>query len=296
MNRPLTLLLTLLLSGVALAGCTTGDDADADPTPTTTVTDPTPATPTVTPTATTPTPVTPTPDVNETPTLGADSYTLETVGIPAQIEQGKAFNYTLHVNGTLQSMSNHVGAHFRNTREGTVDAANMTGACPHPSGNWTLGGTFNLTCTFDAPGTYYVYGHARVSEANETFNYWSEPAQVKVRNFTINLTGVPSTPQVAGQNFTFTMTIAGSENTTSNHIGAHFWNATQAAPSAATAGACSHSEGATLGTYTVTCDVPTGGAASSRMYVRGHLRITEGGAQTNFWSAEHEVTVLGNLL
>lgn len=291
MNRSPTLLLTLLLAGAALAGCTGGDEGAPTPTP-----DVTPTVATPTPTLTTPTPATPTPPVNETPALGNDTYALATAGIPAQAEVGKPFNYTLYVNGTFEATSNHIGAHFRNTTEGALSASAM-GACSHIGTNETLPGEFNLTCTLDTPGTHYVYGHVRITENGETYNYWAEPRAVKVRNYTINLTGVPSTAQASSQNFTFTMAIQGTENVTSDHIGAHFWNATTSAPTAANAaGACSHVAGAAIDTFTVTCQIAHAGVTPGTYYLRGHLRITEGGSQVNFWSSEHEVTVLGSLL
>lgn len=300
-----TTLLTLLLGvSLVLAGCTGGDDpAPGTPTGST----PTGSTPTTTtPASTTPvnaTPTTPTtPAANDTGNategLTNASYALTAVGIPAQVEVGRAFNFTLFANGTLNRTTEHVGAHYADNvtttppGPGRRDCAHATGSVP---------GVWLVNCTISQPGTWHVFGHLRLVENGTTYDYWAAPQAVKVRNYTLTLAGFPTTPQVSNQSFTFTLNLTGTENVTSDHVGAHVFNASTPNPTvsaqvAPAVGVCTHGSGFTAGNHTVSCTIVHNGAAPGTYYVRGHLRITEGGVQTNFWSAEHTVTVLGSVI
>lgn len=298
-----TTLLTLLLGlSLALAGCTGGDDGDAPATSTPVSTPPATSTPVATtPVNATPTPTTPPPangTDNETAGLANDSYTLAAIGIPAQVEAGKKFNFTLFVNGTLSRTSDHIGAHYADNITVSPPGAGRRD-CEHPTG--AVPGVYLVNCTITTPGTWHVFGHLRLAENGTTYNYWAAPQAVKVRAYNLTLVGFPTAPQVSNQSFTFTLNVNGTENVTSDHIGAHVFNASTATPTvsgqvAAAVGSCTHANGATAGNHTVTCTITHAGATPGTYYVRGHLRITEGGVQTNFWSAEHTVTVLGSVI
>jgi hypothetical protein len=148
-------------------------------------------------------------------------------------------------------------------------------------------------------GTWYVYGHARVNDSGTLVNWWSAPMIVHVRNFTLETSGFPATPQTNNQSFSFTLYLNGTQNVTTDHIGAHYWNATNAEPTTANAtGACDHQAGGSTGVYAITCKIPyagTGGPLSATpqiVYVRAHLRVTDGGTALSWWGPEQAVTVL----
>lgn len=280
MLRTQTILLTLTLVAAALAGCTGGDEPPTTTTPETT--------PTTTPTTTTPV-TTPSNQTNGSSPLDASTFVLATSGVPGQAEPGKKVNFTLYVNGSQTVASDHIGAHYA-----TNDTTNPPGPgrqdCEHANG--TLGGVFNVSCTFATEGTFYVWGHARVTDAAGEHNWWtSAPFVVKVRTYNLTLAGVPSS---AGSetNFTFTLNVTGMDNATSDHIGAHFWSASEANPTVANAaGACAHTEGGVLGSHTVTCSIESSGLTPTTFYVRGHVRLTEGGSTLEWWSPEASVSV-----
>lgn len=289
MRRTFALLLTLLLAGAALAGCATPnaddeEDDEVEPTPMT-MTPTTVVTPTPTPTMT--------PSPTPTPALDSSTYSLSTTGVPGQALPGEAFNFTLYANGSVNATSDHIGAHFSNN-----DTTNPPGAgrgdCAHQSGD--LPGTFVVDCTLASEGTWYVWGHARINDSGEIRNWWTAaPSVVKVRNYTLNATGFPTNPPASKQNFTFTLRVNGTDNATTDHLGAHFWNATQSAPTVAnSAGACAHTNATgVIGTFTVTCSIENTGLTAKDFFVRGHLRISEGGSTLNWWSDEVKVSVVG---
>lgn len=278
--RSLALLLVL---AVAAAGCTMPGSGDT----TTTSTSPTGSTSTTT---TTMPPVTTTPPVNDTPVLTNATWTVSTTGIPAQAKPGVQFNFTLDVNGTTTFASQHIGGHFAdNTTSALVPAAMK--ACDHQAGQ--LPGTFNISCTMADEGTWYLYGHAQAIQ-NETFNYWALPSAVKVRNYTLNLTGAPGTPLASNQSFTLNMNVTGKDNATSDHIGAHWFNATTNNPTpASSAGNCALKTGSVIDVHAVKCAIPNTGTGPKTFFVYGHVRIVEGGVTLDWWSAPVEVQVLG---
>lgn len=284
MKRTLVLLFTALLSSVALAGCAADEEEPVETTPTPVETTPTEPTP-VEPTPTEPTPTEPTP---ETPTFQEDTYALATHGIPDFVRQGASFNFTLWVNGTTETASDHVGAHYADDMVDTPDAKTMKG-CEHQSGE--LPGEFTVTCTIEEEGTWFVYGHARVSAGEETFNYWAAPEQVTViGNYTLTTSlnaGVPTTVAL-GDTLNFTLTIAGDENVTSDHVGAHFGANSTTEPSVkAYAQACAHQTVAVPGEVTVTCEF----AEAGTYYLRGHMRFGSGAEAINFWT-DQEYTII----
>lgn len=283
MSRIATIL-AVLLASTALAGCTLNGGDDGNGTTTTTTT----TTPTGT-TTTTP----PTPNGNETAPLTNATFTVATSGVPAQAQPGQRFNFTVYVNGTRNATSDHVGAHYADNATAGPNATAMK-ACEHQQG--ALPGAFNVACRIDETGTWYLYGHARGNDTGGTFDWWATPVEVKVRNYTLNLTGAPSTPPLGNSSFALSLAIAGSENVTSDHIGAHFFNSTTATPTVATsAGACAHVNAAVIDTHAIECRIPNASPTPKTMYVYGHLRIVQGGVTLEWWSAPVEVTVAPGL-
>ncbi|HET6405863.1 MAG TPA: hypothetical protein VFH78_14565 [Candidatus Thermoplasmatota archaeon] len=291
--RTLTLLLTALLAGAALAGCTANDGGDEPPATTTPQASTPAATPTLTPTATpvaTP-PVTPT---TGTSPLDSSTYTIETVGMPTQVKPGTRFNFTMYVNGSLSRESDHVGAHYADND--TVSPPEVPGRrdCEHDDG--TFPGVFVVNCTLQNVGTWHVWGHARINDSGELRNWWSAtPFQVKVRDYNVTLSNVPTSMQQSNQSFTVTLALAainGSDNVTSDHIGVHWWNATEPEPTTAnSAGLCEHVAGGSVGTYTIACAIANSGVTPTTFYIRGHLRLVDGPSSLSWWSAEHTVQI-----
>lgn len=292
MRRVASLLLALLLAATALAGCTEPGADDETPTPTPTAE----ATPTpiiATPTSTeTPTP-TPTPPTTA-PVLDSSTYALETTGMPGQALPGARFNFTLYANGSVTHASDHIGAHYADNDTTSPPVTPGRKDCEHVAGD--LPGTFEVLCTIMDEGTWHVWGHARINDSGELRNWWSEPFVVKVRNYSLNASGFPTNPPTSKQNFTFTLTVNGTDNATTEHLGAHYWNATQSAPTVANSmGACQHAPAATgaLGTHTITCSIENTGLAPKDFFLRGHVRITEGGTTLDWWSDEVKVSIVG---
>lgn len=281
MSRTVTLMATFVLAAAALAGCTMGgNDGQTTTTTTTTAT-------TTTPTTTTQ--VTSTPPTTPTPTLSNSTFVIATSGVPAQVKVGQKFNFTVTATGSTAYATDHIGAHYANNTTNTPVATAMK-SCDH--GVATLPAAIMTNCTFDAPGTWHVYGHARGIEGNQTYDWWAAPTEVKARAFTLNLTGAPSTPPLGNSSFTLTLAINGTENVTSDHIGAHWFNTTTADPTVATsAGACTHVTGPSVNTHAIECKIPNTGAAPRAVQVYGHLRIVEGGITLDWWSGPVEVTI-----
>lgn len=293
MSRSLTLLLTLVIAASALAGCTLGgkDNDDTVVTPivdTTPTTDPfatpPPVTPAVTPSVTPPT----------APVLDTSSYGLAAAGAPGQAKPGSKFNFTLFANGTTTHASDHIGAHYANNDTAAPNASAMK-ACDHATGN--LPGQFVVTCTLADQGTWYIYGHARITDTSQHDWWVATPLVVKVRDYTLAVSGIPTNAQTSGGNFSFQVNISGTDNVTTDHIGAHFWNASETNPTIQNAaGACAHIASGAVGNYTISCSITNPGAlAPHDYYLRGHLRIVEGGTTLEWWSPEQKVTVLGSL-
>ncbi|GEM_PF-4868848 len=289
--RPI--LLALLALAVALAGC-----SGSNSTPSTTPSSSTPASSTPassTPATSTPatsTPVSSTPATSTpatTPTtpggLGPDSYTLTTV-VPTMAAMGHAFNVTLHVAGSLQFSSDHIGAHFAATPQPAPDASKMQ-ACAHQSGS--LPGDFVVSCNVTSAGTYYLRGHARVTENNVTHEYWGPEATVQVVNATVSLSGFPPT-FIAGTPFSFKLAISGDSGTASV-INARYGGNQSATPSAAAyPSTCQPTSGSAPGNYTITCTISQQGT----YYLRGFATFGDAStSQATFWSDEQRIVVAG---
>lgn len=280
MPRPASLLLTILLLGAALAGCADGEDAPPATSPATTT-----PTPTEDPVGTTPG----TPPANETTSpLDSSTYTLDAAGIPAQVKPGQRVEFVLFVNGTVVRESDHVGAHYADN-DTTTPPAEGRRDCEHQAGE--LPGLFTVACTFQDVGTWYVWGHARINDSGELRNWWTAaPAVVRVRNHTLALFDVPSSA-ASGANFTFRLNVSGGENVTTDHIGAHFFNDTNASTTATAAGDCEHVSGDAIGNHTLTCSIDLSGVTPRDFYVRGHLRVTQGDVTLSWWSGPQRVSI-----
>lgn len=291
--RSFTLLLTALLAGAALAGCTGGDDG-ADPTPTTTTPGTTPSDPFATPPGTpaaSPAPTTPTPG----PAVDSNSFTLQTTGAPTQVKTGAGITFTLYANGTANATSDHIGAHYADN-DTTTPTTPGRKDCEHTNG--TLPGSWSVGCTFAEAGTWHVYGHAQAQGAVDRVNFWATPFVVRVRDY--NLTATVPAQATYGTDFDVILNVTalgGSDNATSDHVGAHWFNDTTGMSEAESAGSCAHLAGSTgvVGTHTITCNVPQEGdipaSASRTVYVRGHVRVTEGGTTLSWWSEPYAVSV-----
>jgi len=280
MPRVATLLLTTLLVGVALAGCTGGDETPPTTTPETT--------PPATQDPVTTTPVTTTPDMTPSP-FDSSTYTLEAAGLPAQVKPGQRVNFTLFVNGTLTSLSDHVGAHYADN-DTTSPPAEGRRDCEHQAGD--LPGLFTVACTFLDVGTWYVWGHARINDSGELRNWWTAaPTVVHVRNHTLVLSGVPTSPQASRANFTVNLSISGSENVTTDHVGAHYFNDSTNATTDTAAGDCQHVTGGAIANHTITCAIELDGVAPKEYFLRGHLRVTQGDVVLSWWSEPQRVTI-----
>ena len=287
--RSFSFLLISVLVAAALAGCTGGDDTTSTPTPD--VTEP----PLVTPTTTTPPVTTPIVTPTTQPVLDSSTYSLTSVGIPTMAKPGAKFNFTLFVNGSVARNSDHLGAHFADND--TTDPPVSPGRkdCEHDT-DADLPGVFVVNCTINDIGTWYVWGHARINDSGELRNWWpTTPAIVKVRDYNATLSGVPTNIQTSGANFSVTLTLAAigaSENVTSNHIGVHYWNATEQNPSRANAaGACEHAAGGAVGTYTIACNIVNSGVTPKEHYLRGHLLLEDATTSLSWWSQEYAVNI-----
>lgn len=285
--RTLPLLLTALLAGAALAGCTGGDDSDSDPTPATATPGATPSDPFATPTATTPGATPPaTPPTTAPPAL---DFTLAVAGAATQAKPNQTTSFTLHVNGTATTTTEHVGAHYANNATASPPGAGRSD-CPHQGG--VLPGSFNVSCTFAATGTWHVFGHAQANDGATVVDWWAPAFAIRVRDYNLTLAGVPTTA-ADETNFSFTLNVTAlgaSDNATSNHIGAHYFNNTTDSTTETAAGTCEHTTGGVVGPHRVTCNIDAGGLTRD-VYVRGHVRITEGDVTLSWWSEPYKVTL-----
>ncbi len=220
----------------------------------------------------------------------APAYTL-TATIPDEVRLGAQLAFTLNVEGTETFATDHIGAHWWTSSQADPTAALSTSTgCAHVEGQ--LPGDYAVSCTFDAPGVYYVRGHARVDVEGVLHNYWTDEQVVHAvpepNQWILAVDGIP-TEVTQGQEFTFTLTIDGEPEVSSEHIGGHWWRAGEAAENdlSMSVGGCSHTQGTAPGTYTVTCDME----AKGEFEVFGHLRVTVGEKNYEFWSESYPVTV-----
>ena len=114
----------------------------------------------------------------EDASLALDTYTLM---MHDAEETGAGLNFTMTVTGDMAGNSDHIGGHYWSTdvADPTASFGDAAGGCAHVAGGGDLPGTFAVTC--DLPeGTWYVFGHVRVTEGEEKFNFWTESREVVV--------------------------------------------------------------------------------------------------------------------
>ncbi len=112
----------------------------------------------------------------------ATEYKLATLGVPAAVDPGTNFTFTLTITGAVTKASKHVGAHWGAiSTTAAPSTAIYSKACVHQEG--TVPGTFTVTCNMSAPGTHYLRGHLQVLDDGKTVNYWSDEARVRVKGF-----------------------------------------------------------------------------------------------------------------
>lgn len=111
---------------------------------------------------------------------------IEVVDLALRIENattsadvGQAITFDLHVEGTSQAHSDHIGAHYwtEKTEDPTADFADQAGACQHQAAD--LPAVLTVTCTWDSAGTYHVYGHVRLGDQRH-LNLWTSAMTVQV--------------------------------------------------------------------------------------------------------------------
>jgi hypothetical protein len=88
--------------------------------------------------------------------------------------------------------------------------------------------------------------------------------------------------------FNISLHVAGAQQFSSNHVGAHYASSPQASPDAATMQACAHQSGTLPGDFVVSCNV----TAAGTIYLRGHARVTENNVTHEYWGPEVAITVL----
>lgn len=121
---------------------------------------------------------------NETPLTvrpawtATGNYTLNLTGVPTVARAGENVTMNLTIAGPT-GLSSHYGAHFGGNSTGTPAIPAYPNACMHQDSptNVPPGAPFVVTCTFPAPGTYYVRGHMFITEglplASSGNHYWS---------------------------------------------------------------------------------------------------------------------------
>ncbi len=114
--------------------------------------------------------------------------------------------------------------------------------------------------------------------------------EMKLNAYKLSTSGVPSLV-AADESFSFELQATGAPESTSTHIGAHYWSAPPQDPTASLADGrgCEHTseETAVPGTYTVTCAIEEAGT----WHVYGHVRVEIAGQKFDFWAAPVAVNV-----
>lgn len=115
----------------------------------------------------------------------AGNYTLNLTGVPTVARANVSVPMNLTITGP-PGVSSHFGAHFNTTGTGAPTVAAYGQACTHQTTPTPVptSAPFALTCTFPAPGTYYLRGHLRIDEGlplPATNNYWTSEYVILVR-------------------------------------------------------------------------------------------------------------------
>jgi hypothetical protein len=103
----------------------------------------------------------------------ASSYLVTVEGFPVTpVPSNTTFTFTDRITGEEVRASDHIGAHFGANSTQAPSTTAYPFACVHTQGD--LPGTYQVTCTAPTlPGTYYLRGHARIGQGNESVSWWS---------------------------------------------------------------------------------------------------------------------------
>lgn len=219
--------------------------------------------------------------------------------LPAHPASG---NWSLKVAPTcsFSYTSDHVAAHFATTSTNTPALTHYTRNCSIDT-DVRSGEEVAVTCSSNAPGTFYLRGHARIMNAGTMQDYWTDEYLVVVpQNMT---TPTPGSPTVhlynmrsaakAGAPYDFLVRVSWTvppPGVPTNHTGAHWSNMTNATGSGSTTHynqACAHGTGTVPGDFASSCTFTN----TTTTYLRGHSRFETGGALTDFWSEELAVLI-----
>ena len=104
------------------------------------------------------------------------TYALNLTGVPTVVRAGQNFTMNLTMTGTT-GVSSHFGAHYGMNSTGAPTTAAYDQACTHQTTITPIptSAPYVVTCSFGAPGTYYLRGHLRVDEGipPAAQNYWT---------------------------------------------------------------------------------------------------------------------------
>lgn len=108
-------------------------------------------------------------------------FTLASSAVPTEATVGNAVNFTLTIDGPVAATSDHIGAHFfaDDVSDPTASFGDQVAGCAHQPTPMTVPGVFTVSCTFGTAGTYYVFGHLRVT-LEEPHNFWADSFTVVV--------------------------------------------------------------------------------------------------------------------
>ncbi len=115
--------------------------------------------------------------------LGPNSFELKATGMPAHVESGEAFTFTLTITSPdhQHGETTHLGAHYwaEETDDPNGDFG-LAGGCNHVQGAVDVPGTFEITCSGLPDGTNFVRGHLRLTQGDDLLNYWSAQHAVHI--------------------------------------------------------------------------------------------------------------------
>lgn len=188
--------------------------------------------------------------------------------------------------------SQHVAAHYATTSTDTPSLQHYTTACTPVSGSYA-DDEILVDCAFTTQGTYYLRGHSIIMNGGQAQHYWTEEFIVKVvpaqpaptTGVDVSVWNMPSNVQ-ANETFTFHLVVTSTEPRSSDHMGAHFANASSPTGSITHyAAACNHVAGNVSGEFDITCSFPEPGT----YYLRGHARFGTTGAFEHNWALETQI-------
>jgi hypothetical protein len=153
MRRTLVL---LALAAVLLAGCSSTPDTTDDEEPGLTIST---------------RPSTTAGTTSGSTSTTASAHTLSVSNFPqVAVRSGSAFSFQLAITGP-QASSDHIGAHFGASAQPSPQVSGYSNACNHVAGD--VPGTYTVTCTAPAAGTYYLRAHLRLGVDPGATHSWS---------------------------------------------------------------------------------------------------------------------------